>query len=192
VLALLVDDPSFPERLQQWLWTANATLLSIEPRDTILEARIRVDPTQANESLGLAKPAPMIHLDSERCALLLLHDDPEALRAALLIANGAAAQGMDTTVFFTFWALNLLREPKMKWTIGKRLLCAITRRQPITCLPELIDHAQQLGVRFTACTMSMSLLGIAARDLHPHPNLDFAGVASFLDDARHASIALVF
>jgi peroxiredoxin family protein len=29
--------------------------------------------------------------------------------AALLVANGAAAQGMEVTIFFSFWGLNLLR-----------------------------------------------------------------------------------
>jgi peroxiredoxin family protein/TusA-related sulfurtransferase len=228
VIAVLVDDPSFPERLQQWLTTTPASLLALESHDSVIEARVRVDaPIATLEPLALAKPAPRLVPEDEpqRCTLLVLHNDHEALLAALLIANGAAAQGMETTLFFTFWGLNLLRgptpnlaepEPKigfmqrmMKWMmpkgpqhqplgkmhfagLGKGMLSAIMRRQQIMSLPELMDSAQQLGVRFTACTMSMSVMGIAARDLHPYPNLDYGGVASFVDDARRSSITLVF
>lgn len=228
VIAILVDDPSFPERLQQWLTTTSASLLSLESRDSIIEARVRVDaPAAPVEPVALAKPAPTLVPEDEpqRCTLLVLHNDHEALLAALLIANGAAAQGMETTLFFTFWGLNLLRGPtpnlaepgpkigfmqrmmkfmmpkgpqhqplgKMHFAgLGKGMLSAIMRRQQIMSLPELMENAQQLGVRFTACTMSMSVMGIAPRDLHPYPNLDYGGVASFVDDARRSAITLVF
>lgn len=226
VIALIVDDPSFVRRLDAHLQTIDATLIAFQRRGPLTEARIRVDPPAQTEHLSvLAQPAPMVHPDPERCTLLLLHNDHEALLAALLVANGAAAQGIDTTVFFTFWALNLLRAPTpnlaepqpeiglmqrlMKWMmpkgperqplgqmhfagLGKGMLSAIMRRQQLMTLPELMDNAQQLGVRFTACTMSMSVMGIAPRDLHPYPNLDYGGVASFVEEARHSSITLVF
>lgn len=43
------------------------------------------------------------------CTLLVLHNDHEALLASLLVAVGAASQGRDVVMFFTFWGLNLLR-----------------------------------------------------------------------------------
>jgi len=162
---------------------------------------------------------------SERCTLLVLHNDHEALLAALLVANGAASQGMDTNVFFTFWGLNLLRgdtpnimEPEqpvgfmqrlMKWMMprgpkrqplgqmhfagaGKGMLGSIMKRQNIMMLPELMRSAQELGVTFTACTMSMSVMGITRRDLYPYPNLEYGGVATFVSDARQSGLNLVF
>jgi peroxiredoxin family protein/TusA-related sulfurtransferase len=228
VIATLVDDQSFPERLQRWLTITNVTLLAIEDGDGCIEVRVRVDaPSAPAEPIALARPAPMVQPeeDVERCTLLVLHNDHEALLAALLIANGAAAAGIETTIFFTFWGLNLLRgptpnlaEPKpqiglmqrlMKWMmpkgperqplgkmhfagLGKGMLSTIMRRQQIMSLPELMDSAQQLGVRFTACSMSMSVMGISPRDLHPYPNLDYGGVASFVEDARRSAISLVF
>ncbi len=227
VLAILVDDPSFPDRLEQWLATNDATLMTLDRRGReLVEARVRVEPpAQTGKSRALARPAPMVVPEVERCTLLVLHNDHEALLAALLIANGAAAQGMNTTVFFTFWGLNLLRGPEpnlakperkiglmqrlMKWMmpkgpkhqplgkmhfggLGKGMLGAIMRKQEIMSLPELMDSAQELGVRFTACTMSMSVMGIAPRDLHPYPNLDYGGVATFIEDASRSSINLVF
>jgi peroxiredoxin family protein/TusA-related sulfurtransferase len=227
VLAIIVDDPSFVRRLDQWTATADTTLIAFQRRGPITEARIRVEPgIQPNScSPVLAQPAAVVEPELERCTLLVLHNDHEALLAALLIANGAAAQGMDTSVFFTFWGLNLLRgptpnlaepEPKigfmqrlMKWMmpkgperqplgkmhfagLGKSMLSSIMTSQQIMSLPELMDSAEQLGVRFTACTMSMSVMGIAPRDLHPYPNLDYGGVASFVEDARRSKINMVF
>jgi len=226
VIATIVDDPTFAERLRHWSHATDVTLLSVEPRGSTTQVVIRVEPpTPAGESLALARPAPTVKPETERCTLLVLHNDHEALLAALLIANGAAAAGMDTTVFFTFWGLTLLRAPRpdgsepeppigfmqklMKWMmpsgparqplgkmnfagLGKGMLATIMRRQQIMSLPELMDNAQQLGVRFTACTMSMSVMGIAPRDLHPYPNLDYGGVASFVEDARQSAINLVF
>jgi peroxiredoxin family protein/TusA-related sulfurtransferase len=238
VIAAFVDDPSFPEQLERWVATANASVLSVEQRGTTIEARIRVehplpagastaaDATAAGTTAAGTRLAPSRD-PASRCTLLVLHNDHEALLAALLVANGSAAQGMPTTIFFSFWALNLLRsqhpnleadadEPKvgfmqriMKWMmpkgperqplgqmnfggLGKGMLSTIMRKQQIMGLPELLDNAQQLGVRFIACTMSMSVMGITRRDLAPYPNLEFGGVASFVDEARRSAINMVF
>lgn len=163
--------------------------------------------------------------DAPDCALLVLSDDLEALLAALLVANGAAAQGLNTMVFFTFWGLNLLRgdtentaapvekisffQRVFKWLMprgprkprlgkldfggmGTSILGGIMRTKNIQDLPALLASAEAQGVRFVACTMSMSVMGIGRRDLAPRPNLSFAGVATFVEAARGAAITLKF
>ncbi|MFO7564268.1 MAG: DsrE/DsrF/DrsH-like family protein [Enhygromyxa sp.] len=216
VIAAIVDDPAFVERVEQWLAGVDATLVVVERRGQVTEVLIRVEPPtiSALEPRALARPAPLVQPERERCTLLVLRSDHEALLAALLVAKGAATRGMETSVFFSFWALELLRAPRpdpskaepelglmqrlVKWLAprgprpGLGMLTALTRRRPLASLPELLHSAQQLGVRFTACTTSMSLMGLAPGDLHPYPNLDFGGVASFVEDARHSSISLVF
>ncbi|PRP91319.1 hypothetical protein ENSA5_56330 [Enhygromyxa salina] len=155
----------------------------------------------------------------------MLHNDHEALLAALLVANGAATRGMQTSLFFTFWGLNLLRgdhpnptlpREKLKLSqrlvkrmmpkgpthqklgklhfggLGKQMLASIMRSQNILGLPELMRSAQDLGVGFIVCTMTMSVMGITKRDLYPYPNLEFGGVATFVERARESSINLVF
>jgi peroxiredoxin family protein/TusA-related sulfurtransferase len=243
ILAVIAGDPQLGPRLEGLVQTIDATLLECIERDTDsgrqVEARVRVEPPISSQPQRRSAPQPVPHqrpliptaapapttTEPERCTLLVLHNDHEALLAALLIANGAAAAGMDTSVFFTFWGLNLLRgsspnlaEPApritlmqrlMKWMmpkgptrqplgkmhfagLGKGMLSSIMREQQVMSLPELLDSAQQLGVRFTACTMSMNVMGIAPRDLHPYPNLDYGGVASFVGDARGSAIHMVF
>lgn len=159
------------------------------------------------------------------CALLVLHNDLEALLAAMLIANGAAAQGQRVVVFFTFWGLNLLRgdapnleAPKervsilqrvFKWLMpkgprrqqlgqlnfggaGARMLGGLMRDRNIMELPSLVQQAEEQGVKFVACTMSMSVMGITKRDLAPRRNLAYGGVAYFVEAAKNAQVSLTF
>ncbi len=175
---------------------------------------------ETSESTAMV-PAPA----DRRCSLLVLHNDYEALLAALLVANGAAASGMDVSIFFTFWGLNLLRgdrpnldQPKEKVTLvqrlfkwlmpkgakkqklgkmnfggaGKGMMDAIMRSQNLMMLPELLESAEAAGVEFIACTMSMGVMGITKRDLRPSSNLEFGGVAAFIERSQGASIHLVF
>jgi TusA-related sulfurtransferase/peroxiredoxin family protein len=87
-----------------------------ERAHTLLQLDTRVRPARAELIIGAAH-APTQHTTAlvpqeqkqKRCTLLILHNDFEALMAALLVANGAAAQGMEVTIFFSFWGLNLLR-----------------------------------------------------------------------------------
>jgi peroxiredoxin family protein len=55
-----------------------------------------------------------------------------------------------------------------------------------------MDAAESQGVRFIACTMSMEVMGISKRDLKPRPNLEFGGVAAFVEAAHGAGMSLVF
>lgn len=224
VIRVLASDPEFPQALRAWVEDVGASIIHVEDRGRDQIALVRVD-GPARALVRQAPPEAPSPPDRARCTLLVLHNDHEALLAALLVANGAAAQGMDTNIFFTFWGLNLLRgdqandaeEPErigplrrlMKWMmprgprrqplgklhfggIGKRLLRRIMRDQDLMLLPDLVRSAQDLGVRFTACTMSMAVMGITRRDLHPHENLRFGGVSSFVGDARGAELSLVF
>src|SRR5262249_51162493 len=120
------------------------------------------------------------------CALLVMHNELESLLGALLVANAAAAQGMRTMMFFTFWGLNLLRADRpnravpeepvsfmqrmFKWMMpkgprrqglgqlnfggmGASIMQGIMHKKGIQDLPALVTSAQELGVRFVACSM---------------------------------------
>jgi TusA-related sulfurtransferase/peroxiredoxin family protein len=76
--------------------------------------------------------------------------------------------------------------------VGSAILGGIMRKQNVSELPSLLASAEDLGVRFVACTMSMGVMGITKRDLHPYKNLEFAGVATFVDAAKTSKMSLVF
>lgn len=75
---------------------------------------------------------------------------------------------------------------------GSAIMGSIMKQQNINDLPSLMRSADELGVRMVACTMSMSVMGITKRDLHPYQNLEYAGVATFVDAARSSQTSLVF
>ena len=159
-----------------------------------------------------------------RATFLVLHNDLEALMAAMLCANGAAAMGMDTMIFFSFWGVNTLRadEPRnlpgesrgwlqaaMQWMmpsgperqrlgkmhmggLGTGMMRYFMRKNNVLGLEQLMKEAVELDVKFVVCTMSMGVMGIQKRDLVDLPNMEFAGVTSFMESARRSAVSLVF
>ncbi len=69
---------------------------------------------------------------------------------------------------------------------GTSLMKREMAKKKVYTLPELMKQAQELGVKFIACTMSMDLMGIKKEELIP--GVDFAGVATFVDVAESGHI----
>lgn len=61
----------------------------------------------------------------------------------------------------------------------------VMKRQNVTSLPELLEQARQLGVRFVACEMAMNVMGITREELVEVDEV--AGVASFVGWRRRAT-----
>lgn len=220
---LLILAPAEATSVVQWCATNGHAIKQLQSgADTRLEVEVGVSSgiALASEETALEKAS-----NAADCTLLVLHNDHEALLAALLVAVGAASQGRDVVVFFTFWGLNMLRGDtpnpdapveKSGWMqsmmkmmmpagpkrqslgqmhfggMGKWMLGSIMKDKNIMSLPELMDAAESQGVRFIACTMSMEVMGISKRDLKPRPNLEFGGVAAFVEAAHGAGMSLVF
>ena len=53
---------------------------------------------------------------------------------------------------------------------------------------ELIETAQEQGIKMNACTMSMDVLGIAKEELID--GIEYAGVATYLGEADEANVNL--
>ena len=216
-LQVVGDTPDLSRAVMQWCQDTNNGFVKFDASGPITAEIEVVTPPQ---TAALAVPAT-----DNRCTLLVLHNDHEALLAALLVAVGAASQGREVTIFFTFWGLNLLRgdapnpaeakqkvsfmQRMMKWMMpkgpkrqklgqmhfggaGKAMLGHIMRSQSLMELPALMSAAEEQGVRFIACTMSMDVMGITKRDLAPRPNLEYGGVAAFVDAAHGSGMSLVF
>jgi TusA-related sulfurtransferase/peroxiredoxin family protein len=219
---LLVPDGTTAQEVLRIYSGAGHEILTLE-----LGTPARIAARLRGGAVTAGTPGLVVHADpnSPDCTLLVLHNDLEALLAALLVANGAAAAGMKVMIFFTFWGLNTLRgegpnpaapaspasffQRVFKWMMpkgprrqqlgqlnfggaGSAILGSIMRQQNVSDLPSLLSSAQEQGVRFVACTMSMGVMGISKRDLHPYSNLEFAGVATFVDAAKSSKMSLVF
>ena len=149
--------------------------------------------------------------------MIMFSGDLDKAMAGLIIANGAAAMGDEVTMFFTFWGLNILRKAqkikvrksfmekifgfmmprgadrlglsKMNMGgMGTLMMKGIMRKKRVSSLPELIESAQELGVKFIACTMSMDVMGIKKEELID--GVEYAGVATYLGEADEANVNL--
>ena len=153
----------------------------------------------------------------DRKTIIVFSGDLDKAMAAMIIARGAAAMGNEVTIFFTFWGLNLLRKPnpprlkksflegmfgkmmprgagKAKLSqlnmggLGTAMMQYVMKTKNVPTLAEMIAEAQELGVKFIACTMSMDVMGIRKEELVD--GLEYAGVATYLGSADEANVNL--
>jgi peroxiredoxin family protein len=153
----------------------------------------------------------------DRAALVVFSGDLDRVLAAFVIATGAAASGLETSIFFTFWGLSVLKKKGARvagkglkqrmfalmtptgseglgtsqlnfFGMGATMLRSMMKEQGIASLEELMSMARELGVKMTACTMSMDAMGIAKEELVG--GLEYGGVAAFMADASRARVSL--
>jgi len=170
----------------------------------------QMDPAVALADLQAAK--------TDRVTIVLLSGDLDRAMAAFIIATGAAAMGMKVTMFFTFWGLNTIRRngassQAKDWLrrmfgflnkggaerlplsrfhfggLGTRMMQKVMKQNKMPGVPELMETALDLGVRFIACTTTMGLMGITKDTLIDGID-EFAGVTTYLAEAKQGSVNL--
>lgn len=155
----------------------------------------------------------------DRLSMVVFSGSLDRQIAAFVLATGAAASGMQVDMFFTFWGLAALRDPKKRppgkdllsrafgWMLprgfgalplstmnmlglGPRLIRHIMRKKSFASIEDLLRLAGELGVRIWACDMSRETLGISADELIDYPHLGHCGVAHFLAEASGGKVTL--
>jgi peroxiredoxin family protein len=153
----------------------------------------------------------------EKSTIVLFSGEMDKAIAAFIIANGAAAYDHEVTIFFTFWGLNALRKDKVVPTkkgflermfakmmprgvnkmglskmnfggMGPKMIKHVMKKHNVLTLPQLIELAQEQGVKLVACTMTMDLLGLQKEELLD--GIEYAGVGAYLGDATDAKVNL--
>lgn len=72
--------------------------------------------------------------------------------------------------------------------LGTRMIKKEMSKKHVLSLPRLLQTAQEQGVRFIACQMSMDLMGIHKEELIP--GVDIGNVGSFIDAADRSRMTL--
>ncbi|MGC8825908.1 MAG: DsrE/DsrF/DrsH-like family protein [Anaerolineae bacterium] len=153
--------------------------------------------------------------DVKKASIIVFSGDMDKVMAAFIIATTAAAMGMQTTMFFTFWGLQAIkkRTPTGKGLFGKMLSMFLKdingigpskmnfggigrwmfkkmmKDKGVTSLEELRQSAVALGVRLLACQMSMDVMEIPREALIDEVS-DVVGAATYILDAQDADITL--
>lgn len=152
----------------------------------------------------------------DRLAMVVFSGDLDKAIASFIIATGAAAMGLEVSMFFTFWGLSVIKKKtsfkgKNIWEqgfaamlpgssrnlslsqmsyfgAGSRIIRKLMKDHDVASLEELIEMAQEFGVRFVACEMSRELLGV--RDDELIDGVELGGVATFMGDAARAKSSI--
>ena len=66
--------------------------------------------TKVEPATAIAALEELKEKKPDRVTLVVLSGDMDKAMAAFIIATGAAAMGMQVTMFFTFWGLNVIRK----------------------------------------------------------------------------------
>lgn len=156
------------------------------------------------------------NVPEHRATLMVLSGDLDKLFAAFSIALGAAANGMQVSMFFTFWGLNALRTgrtfanknlaekmiaamlpsgpdsvPASKMNmlgIGPIFFKYLMKKNNVQSLSDMISLARDMDVRIIACDTSMAVMGIQRSELIP--DIDYGGVATYMEVASKSKITL--
>lgn len=164
------------------------------------------------EAFEEEKPNP------EKMVIIAASGDLDKAWPVMILATTGAAYGMDVTVFFTFWGLGILKKPDSGLTgedWRQKMLAAFNRGSPshlglsklhfagmgpammkgladkynVASVQELLDTAQDMGVKLWPCQMTMDLMGISPDDMID--GLDKpAGAGSAISLMKEASISL--
>ena len=166
-----------------------------------------------NEVAELRERTPL-----DKAAIIVFSGELDRLLASLVLATGAAAAGLETTMFFTFCGLSALKKKgagsldgkslKEKmfammtpgsteamgvsnmnfFGVGAKMLRQMMKDKEVTSVEELMEMARELGVKRIACTMSMDVMGVDRKELDD--DIELGGVAAFMAEASRARVSL--
>lgn len=109
------------------------------------------------------------------------------------IATAAAASDQEVAIFFTFEGLNLIHKQanaQLAMPEGKEHFAEGFAQANVPAIPELAAMAQELGVKFIGCQMTMDVMGLELDDFVD--GVEVGGAVTFLEFAKDANITLTF
>jgi peroxiredoxin family protein len=151
---------------------------------------------------------------SRRIALVASKGTLDGAYPPLILATTAASIGWEAGIYFTFFGLDILHRkrfeklkvaslanpagpiqlPNLLGALPGATAAATAMMKKwmsdaaMPTVPEFLGMAQELGVRFFACSTTMGVMGVEEGDLIK--GADIAGAAAFLDYASEADVQL--
>lgn len=175
-------------------------------------APLRAEIAAMGDRLGHAEERTV----SNRATIVVFSGEMDNLMAAFIIATGAAAMGLDVSMYFTFWGLTALRKERRfagkslpekmvaamlpsgpgavatsrlnMMGIGPQFFKLLMRQRHVSTLPDLVGTAREMGIKMVACQMSMGVMGVKPEELID--GISFGGVATYMEDASDSKLTL--
>lgn len=208
-IEMIATDAGFSRDAQAWCnTTGNALILNTQEKGKYTVVIEKGSPRACSV---------VTSCDGKAKTMIMFSDDLDKALATFVLANGAAATGHKTTIFFTFWGLNVIKKvakPKVEKDIfgrmfgmmlpssslklhlskmsmlgiGDRMMRHIMKQKGIDSLESLRQQALDNGVEFIACQMSMDVMGVKREELINEATA--GGVATYMERAENANVNL--
>ncbi len=189
---------------------AELTPAGTAPEVSYADLLVRVEALEA-EQRGQVKK-------KNKLTIIAWGGDLDRIWPTTILATTAAASGMESTVFFTFWGLFAIVKPGVRITgdnwmqkmmsamnpgsaqkaklshynfagAGPAMFKKLANDKQVAKPEELIETARDLGVRLIPCQMTMDLLGLRREDLLDGLE-DPIGAATAIAEMRDAAVSL--
>ena len=177
-----------------------------------------VDLATEIEALRAEVAALRERVPQDKAAIIVFSGDLDKLLASLVLATGAAAAGLETTMFFTFWGLSALKKKNAAapsgrsfkekmfaimtpsstesmgvsklnfFGMGASMLRTMMKEKNVSSVEEMMALAREMGVKMIGCTMSMDVMGVSKDQLAD--DIELGGVATYMAEAANARVSL--
>lgn len=155
-------------------------------------------------------------MEKEKFNIVVFSGDLDRVLAAFILATTSAAMGMEVSMFFTFWGLNVLRKKKImsgrnllqkmmsllnrggadrlplsKFNmlgLGPLFMKIMMKQSKVPSIEEFIKMAKEMEIKLVACTTTFSFMGFEKEDFIDGID-SFAGAAAYLQGAREGKIS---
>jgi peroxiredoxin family protein len=156
--------------------------------------------------------------EKEKLAIVMFSGELDKALAGFILATTAASMGMEVSMFFTFWGLNIIKKnegaikskglmrkmlnfmnrggsKRLKLSrfnmfgLGTWMMKRLMREINHPSIDEMITMAQNMGVKLIPCTTSCGVMGVS-EDAFRSEVESLAGAAYFLGEAREAKTVL--
>ena len=152
-----------------------------------------------------------------KLSMVICSGDMDKVMAAYIIATGAAASGMEVTMFFTFWGLKAIQKSGSTYGkgwmgkmlsvmnrggldalgpsrlnmggMGRWMFKKMMKEKGVASLQELYDMAVDLDVKMMPCAMSMDVMEYDPAIFNDNVTPP-VGVASFIQEAAESKMTL--
>lgn len=153
----------------------------------------------------------------DQLSIAIISGDMDKIMAGMIISLAAAAMDTQVELFFSFWGIGALRDPKkhakgknfiskmfgimlpngrnkLKLSkfnmmgMGPAMMKGLMKKQGVMSLDEMFKQAGELGVKITVCEMTMNLMGFKKDEIIDYPHLRYAGAATFVADAGESAM----
>ena len=155
------------------------------------------------------KPEPI-----KRVSIICSKGSLDMAYPGLILANAARMSGIEATLFFTFWGLDIVRKEKVDnlhvSTVGNpsmpmptmlgglpgmeslasRMMKKEIARLDLPTIRELLQDLSDAGARLYACRMAMDMFHLKKEDLVPQVE-DVISAMEFFDKSAGAQIIFI-